>query len=119
MINRSTDDPTSTSTSDAPNGGAGAPLIVDNFDDPEGYYRVILGETLDSGRYHVHANLGKGMFSNVVRARDLRPDSNLDSSFGGIGDGVAASAPAAGGEEEKEKPVREVAIKIIRSQESM
>lgn len=40
--------------------------LMDNWDDPEGYYRVILGEILD-GSYQVQASLGKGMFSNVVR----------------------------------------------------
>lgn len=64
--------------------------LTDNFDDAEGYYKLILGETLDNGRYHVHANLGKGMFSGVVRAKDL-------TSLSGA----------------------EVAIKVIRSQESM
>ncbi|KZF19785.1 kinase-like protein [Xylona heveae TC161] len=43
--------------------------MLDNWDDPDGYYRVILGELLD-GRYHVQSNLGKGMFSGVVRATD-------------------------------------------------
>ncbi|KAK9453115.1 kinase-like domain-containing protein [Dipodascopsis uninucleata] len=43
--------------------------LHDNFDDDEGYYRVIIGELLD-GRYHVQANLGKGMFSSVVKAVD-------------------------------------------------
>lgn len=43
--------------------------LLDNWDDPEGYYRIILGELLE-GRYHVQANLGKGMFSSVVRAQD-------------------------------------------------
>jgi serine/threonine-protein kinase PRP4 len=43
--------------------------LLDNWDDPDGYYRIILGEILD-GRYHVQANLGKGMFSAVVRALD-------------------------------------------------
>lgn len=43
--------------------------LLDNWDDHEGYYRIILGELLD-GRYHVQANLGKGMFSSVVRALD-------------------------------------------------
>lgn len=43
--------------------------MLDNWDDPEGYYKVILGELLDS-RYHVQSNLGKGMFSGVVRAED-------------------------------------------------
>jgi serine/threonine-protein kinase PRP4 len=43
--------------------------MLDNWDDPDGYYKIILGELLD-GRYHVQANLGKGMFSGVVRALD-------------------------------------------------
>jgi serine/threonine-protein kinase PRP4 len=45
--------------------------MLDDWDDHEGYYRVILGELLD-GRYHVQTNLGKGMFSSVVRAMDSR-----------------------------------------------
>lgn len=44
--------------------------MLDNWDDLEGYYKVILGELLN-GRYHVQANLGKGMFSGVVRATDI------------------------------------------------
>jgi serine/threonine-protein kinase PRP4 len=44
--------------------------MLDNWDDIEGYYKVILGELLN-GRYHVQANLGKGMFSGVVRATDV------------------------------------------------
>ena len=42
---------------------------LDDWDDSEGYYKVILGELLDN-RYHVQSNLGKGMFSGVVRAID-------------------------------------------------
>lgn len=64
--------------------------LTDNYDDDEGYYKIVLGELLDNGRYHVHANLGKGMFSGVVRAKDM------ESTTGA-----------------------EVAIKVIRSQESM
>ena len=45
--------------------------MLDNWDDPEGYYKIILGELLD-GRYLVQANLGKGMFSGVVRALDSK-----------------------------------------------
>ncbi|PQE12356.1 CMGC DYRK PRP4 kinase protein [Rutstroemia sp. NJR-2017a BVV2] len=44
--------------------------MLDNWDDIEGYYKIILGELLN-GRYHVQANLGKGMFSGVVRAMDI------------------------------------------------
>lgn len=43
--------------------------MLDDWDDEEGYYKIILGELLDS-RYHVQLNLGKGMFSAVVRALD-------------------------------------------------
>ena len=68
----------------------GASGLTDNYDDDEGYYKIVLGELLDNGRYHVHANLGKGMFSGVVRAKDM------ESTTGA-----------------------EVAIKLIRSQESM
>ncbi|KAK4695345.1 hypothetical protein P7C71_g2388, partial [Lecanoromycetidae sp. Uapishka_2] len=43
--------------------------MLDDWDDLEGYYKVILGELLDK-RYQVQSNLGKGMFSGVVRAMD-------------------------------------------------
>ncbi|PWN53960.1 kinase-like protein [Violaceomyces palustris] len=66
-----------------------AAALHDNWDDPDGYYRVTLGEKLDDGRYQVFANLGRGMFASVVRARDTH---NND---------------------------REVAIKIVRTQETM
>ncbi|KAJ3910751.1 kinase-like domain-containing protein [Lentinula edodes] len=72
-------------------------LIASNLDsaaDSEGYYAVILGEQLDGGRYQVFSSLGKGMFANVVRARVLVPEAN-------------------------EPTGREVAIKIVRCQESM
>ncbi|XP_013147484.1 PREDICTED: serine/threonine-protein kinase prp4 isoform X2 [Papilio polytes] len=46
------------------------PSLNDNWDDAEGYYRVRIGETLDN-RYTVYGYTGQGVFSNVVRARDL------------------------------------------------
>ncbi|KAI8909598.1 kinase-like domain-containing protein [Gorgonomyces haynaldii] len=45
------------------------PTHSDNWDDHEGYYRIILGEQID-GRYRVEAILGKGVFSTVARAKD-------------------------------------------------
>jgi len=45
------------------------PNLTDNWDDAEGYYRVRIGETLDT-RYNVFGYTGQGVFSNVVRARD-------------------------------------------------
>lgn len=49
--------------------GAENPALTDNWDDAEGYYRVRIGEVLDS-RYLVYGYTGQGVFSNVVRARD-------------------------------------------------
>ncbi|OSD02162.1 kinase-like protein [Trametes coccinea BRFM310] len=66
---------------------------LDSASDPEGYYQIILGEQLDGGRYQVFSSLGKGMFANVVRARVLTGEP------GEVG--------------------KEVAIKIVRGQESM
>ncbi|KAJ4710540.1 Protein kinase-like protein [Melia azedarach] len=65
--------------------------LHDNWDDAEGYYSYRFGEMLD-GRYEVAAAHGKGVFSTVVRAKDLK---------------------ASNGEPE------EVAIKIIRNNETM
>jgi Protein kinase domain len=45
--------------------------MMDNWDDPEGYYMTIPGELFES-RYHVLQNLGRGMFSSVVRATDTK-----------------------------------------------
>jgi serine/threonine-protein kinase PRP4 len=66
---------------------------LDTAADPEGYYQVILGEHLDNGRCQVFSSVGKGMFANVVRARVLQSETGESG--------------------------KEVAIKIIRSQESM
>lgn len=74
-----------------------APALVaatlDSAADPEGYYSVILGELLDGGQYQVFSSIGKGMFANVVRARVLQGEQGETG--------------------------KEVAIKIIRCQESM
>ncbi|KAF8701782.1 hypothetical protein HU200_033100 [Digitaria exilis] len=63
----------------------------DNWDDGEGYYAYRLGELL-GGRYQITAGQGKGVFSKVVRAKDLKA-----------------------GKDDPEK----VAIKIIRSNDTM
>ncbi|XP_075522264.1 uncharacterized protein LOC142555326 isoform X2 [Primulina tabacum] len=65
--------------------------LHDNWDDAEGYYGYRFGEILD-GRYEIIAAHGKGVFSTVVRAKDLKANS---------------SDP------------EEVAIKIIRNNETM
>ncbi|KAL6909491.1 hypothetical protein ACP4OV_001772 [Aristida adscensionis] len=43
----------------------------DNWDDEKGYYNYRIGEVLD-GRYEILAGHGKGVSSNVVRAKDLK-----------------------------------------------
>lgn len=65
--------------------------LTDNWDDAEGYYCYRIGEVLD-GRYEVAASHGRGVFSSVVRARDLKAT---------------------------QKESDEVAIKIIRNNEVM
>jgi len=53
------------------------PNLMDNWDDAEGYYRVRIGEVLDT-RYSVFGYTGQGVFSNVVRARDsLKGDQEV------------------------------------------
>ncbi|KAJ7061471.1 kinase-like domain-containing protein [Mycena amicta] len=76
-------------------------LHSDTASDPEGYYNVILGEVFtapsDGERYQVYASVGRGMFAVVVRARVLSEGDDGKDGAGG----------------------REVAIKIVRSQEVM
>lgn len=50
--------------------------LLDDWDDSEGYYRIILGELLDK-RYLVQSNLGKGVFSAVIRALDQKADKTV------------------------------------------
>lgn len=45
--------------------------MLDEWDDTEGYYNIRLGELMDK-RYQVQQTLGKGTFSNVVRAIDIQ-----------------------------------------------
>lgn len=68
--------------------------LVDAYDDAEGYYNFQVGEVMTS-RYEVLANVGKGVFSTVLKAKDLS----------------APLEPLAG--------PREVAIKVIRANDTM
>ncbi|CAF0733348.1 unnamed protein product [Brachionus calyciflorus] len=51
--------------------------LLDNWDDSEGYYRVNIGEVLN-GKYSVYSVTGQGVFSNVVRARDVSSKQNTE-----------------------------------------
>ena len=46
------------------------PALTDNWDDSEGYYSFKVGDLLDD-KYEVFAMQGKGVFSSVLRVRDM------------------------------------------------
>ena len=50
--------------------------MLDNWDDPDGYYITNLGELIEN-RYSVTQNLGRGMFSSVVRAEDSKTEQTV------------------------------------------
>ena len=81
---------------EGPAPGAAPRGLLDNYDDAEGYYQFQVGERIGPG-YEVFATHGRGVFSSVLRARDL-----------------TRGAPAASAE-----PPAEVAIKVIRANETM
>lgn len=53
--------------------------LSDNYDDAEGYYNFQVGELL-ANRYKVFATHGRGVFSSVLRARDVS-DASLDQDM--------------------------------------
>jgi serine/threonine-protein kinase PRP4 len=50
--------------------------LLDNWDYPDGHYRIIIGELLD-GRYAVQQQIGKGTFATVVRATDTKTGQDV------------------------------------------
>jgi serine/threonine-protein kinase PRP4 len=44
--------------------------LLDNWDDIEGYYKLISNELMNNGRYRVVRALGRGVFANVAQAED-------------------------------------------------
>ena len=50
--------------------------LLDNWDDPEGYYKLINNELVDGGRYRISKFLGRGVFANVAQAEEVTPDAN-------------------------------------------
>jgi len=48
----------------------------DNWDDADGYYNLRVNEILND-RYEVVASRGKGVFSTVVFAKDIKADDNI------------------------------------------
>jgi len=62
------EDPT-TAAAPSKQGRALDESLLDNWDYPDGHYKIINGELL-GGRYAVEQQVGKGTFATVVRARD-------------------------------------------------
>jgi len=50
--------------------------MLDNWDDPEGYYKLISNELVDGGRYRMIKGLGRGVFANVAQAEEISGDAN-------------------------------------------
>jgi serine/threonine-protein kinase PRP4 len=46
--------------------------LLDNWDDAEGYYKIISNELVNDGRYRMIKGLGRGVFANVAQAEDLK-----------------------------------------------
>ncbi|KAK7233405.1 protein kinase [Aureococcus anophagefferens] len=70
-----------------------------NWDDTEGYYMARPGEVID-GRYRVLGVVGRGVFSSVLKARDVAAEAEDDAA------GKGGSA-------------RYVAVKMIRNNDTM
>ena len=47
--------------------------LEDNWDDPEGYYKTLVGELI-GGRYLVLGAIGRGVFSTVLKCQDKAED---------------------------------------------
>ena len=52
--------------------------LLDNWDDPEGYYKLISNELVDGGRYRVIKGLGRGVFANVAQAEEVKTDGDAN-----------------------------------------
>jgi len=64
-------DLTTTAAATALDRQGGNELDVDNWDDADGYYKFQMGEKM-LDRYEIYEVTGKGVFSNVLRARDTK-----------------------------------------------
>lgn len=53
--------------------------LLDNWDDPEGYYKLISNELVNNGRYRMIRTLGRGVFANVAQAEDRNAETDNPS----------------------------------------
>ncbi|KAJ4994126.1 serine/threonine-protein kinase prp4 [Stagonosporopsis vannaccii] len=50
--------------------------LLENWDDPEGYYKIINNELVNGGRYRLIKTLGRGVFANVAQAEEVSADNS-------------------------------------------
>lgn len=50
--------------------------LLENWDDPEGYYKIINNELVNGGRHRLIRTLGRGVFANVAQAEEISADSS-------------------------------------------
>jgi len=82
-------------------GTGGVGEMLDSWDDNEGYYRYRLGDLLDGGRYRVCGLQGSGVFSTVLRVKELVQTQSGSGAPPTVQEG------------------RELVVKLIRNNETM
>jgi serine/threonine-protein kinase PRP4 len=50
--------------------------LLENWDDPEGYYKIINNELVNGGRHRMIKTLGRGVFANVAQAEEVAADGD-------------------------------------------
>ncbi|KAJ4382080.1 U4/U6 small nuclear ribonucleoprotein prp4 [Didymella sp. IMI 355093] len=50
--------------------------LLENWDDPEGYYKIINNELVNGGRHRMIKTLGRGVFANVAQAEEVTVNSD-------------------------------------------
>ncbi|KAF2633678.1 dual specificity protein kinase pom1 [Macroventuria anomochaeta] len=50
--------------------------LLENWDDPEGYYKIINNELVNGGRHRMIKTLGRGVFANVAQAEEVTLDGS-------------------------------------------
>ena len=50
--------------------------LLENWDDPEGYYKIINNELVNGGRHRMIKTLGRGVFANVAQAEEVSVDDS-------------------------------------------
>lgn len=83
-------------------------------DDDEGYYNFRVGELLGGGKYEVLGYYGKGVYSNVIKARKVK---KMDSKSV-VGD-KSVKVGEGSGQSGEEKEGQVVAIKLLRNNAHM